>query len=153
MNKIFANADLAVADIADGSTVMVGGFGLCGIPETLIHGRRPQEPARLENHLQQRRRRRLWYGPDARGRHDRLACRQLRGRKQAAGRDGDLQDGSISNSLRRALLQNVFARVAQASLRSTPQPEWVRSLQKAKRYENLEGAGTCSSTRCTPTSP
>jgi len=36
MNKVFANADEAVADIQDGATIMVGGFGLCGIPENLI---------------------------------------------------------------------------------------------------------------------
>src|SRR5438045_3079806 len=36
MKKIFKNADEAVADIQDGATVMVGGFGLCGIPENLI---------------------------------------------------------------------------------------------------------------------
>ena len=36
MNKVVANADEAVRDIPDGSTIMVGGFGLCGIPENLI---------------------------------------------------------------------------------------------------------------------
>jgi 3-oxoacid CoA-transferase subunit A len=36
MNKVFDNFDAAVADILDGATIMVGGFGLCGIPETLI---------------------------------------------------------------------------------------------------------------------
>ena len=36
MNKVFASADEAIADINDGATVMVGGFGLCGIPENLI---------------------------------------------------------------------------------------------------------------------
>ena len=36
MNKIIATADQAVADIPDGATVMLGGFGLCGIPENLI---------------------------------------------------------------------------------------------------------------------
>ncbi len=36
MNKVFANADEAIADIGDGATIMVGGFGLCGIPENLI---------------------------------------------------------------------------------------------------------------------
>jgi 3-oxoacid CoA-transferase subunit A len=36
MNKVFASADDAVADIQDGATIMVGGFGLCGIPENLI---------------------------------------------------------------------------------------------------------------------
>jgi len=36
MKKVVANADEAVRDIPDGATVMVGGFGLCGIPENLI---------------------------------------------------------------------------------------------------------------------
>src|SRR5947207_4750679 len=37
MNKIFANADDAVADIKDGAVLMLGGFGLCGIPENCIN--------------------------------------------------------------------------------------------------------------------
>ena len=36
MNKVVSVVDDAVADISDGCTVMVGGFGLCGIPEDLI---------------------------------------------------------------------------------------------------------------------
>jgi 3-oxoacid CoA-transferase subunit A len=36
MNKIYQNADLATADIQDGQTIMLGGFGLCGIPENSI---------------------------------------------------------------------------------------------------------------------
>jgi 3-oxoacid CoA-transferase subunit A len=36
MNKVIANADEAVRDISDGATLMVGGFGLCGIPENVI---------------------------------------------------------------------------------------------------------------------
>jgi 3-oxoacid CoA-transferase subunit A len=36
VNKVAANADEAVADIREGSTVMVGGFGICGMPENLI---------------------------------------------------------------------------------------------------------------------
>jgi 3-oxoacid CoA-transferase subunit A len=36
MNKVVANADEAIRDVFDGATVMVGGFGLCGIPENLI---------------------------------------------------------------------------------------------------------------------
>ena len=36
MNKVVASADEAVRDISDGATLMVGGFGLCGIPENLI---------------------------------------------------------------------------------------------------------------------
>ncbi len=36
MNKIFNNADEAIADIQDGAVLMLGGFGLCGIPENCI---------------------------------------------------------------------------------------------------------------------
>lgn len=36
MNKLYPNAEAAVADVPDGATMMVGGFGLCGIPENLI---------------------------------------------------------------------------------------------------------------------
>lgn len=36
MNKARSTAAEAVADISDGATVMLGGFGLCGIPENLI---------------------------------------------------------------------------------------------------------------------
>ena len=40
MNKIFPNAEAAIYDVADGATIMVGGFGLCGIPENLIEALR-----------------------------------------------------------------------------------------------------------------
>jgi len=36
MNKVFANADAAIFDVVDNATIMLGGFGLCGIPENLI---------------------------------------------------------------------------------------------------------------------
>jgi 3-oxoacid CoA-transferase subunit A len=36
MRKLVANADEAARDIPDGATIMLGGFGLCGIPELLI---------------------------------------------------------------------------------------------------------------------
>lgn len=36
MDKVVATAAEAVADIANGSSLAVGGFGLCGIPEALI---------------------------------------------------------------------------------------------------------------------
>jgi len=36
VNKIFSDADAAIHDLKDGASVMVGGFGLCGIPENLI---------------------------------------------------------------------------------------------------------------------
>ncbi len=36
MDKRIADADAAVARIQDGATILLGGFGLCGIPENLI---------------------------------------------------------------------------------------------------------------------
>jgi 3-oxoacid CoA-transferase subunit A len=36
MQKVFANADEAIFDLQDGASILLGGFGLCGIPENLI---------------------------------------------------------------------------------------------------------------------
>src|SRR5215213_5112772 len=36
MNKVVTNADEAIRDIKDGAVLMLGGFGLCGIPENSI---------------------------------------------------------------------------------------------------------------------
>lgn len=37
LNKVVANAHEAIKDIKDGMTIMLGGFGLCGIPEKCIN--------------------------------------------------------------------------------------------------------------------
>ncbi len=36
LNKVVANAKEAIQDIEDGAVLMLGGFGLCGIPENCI---------------------------------------------------------------------------------------------------------------------
>src|SRR5260370_21202335 len=36
MDKVLADAEAAVALVPEGATIMMGGFGLCGIPENLI---------------------------------------------------------------------------------------------------------------------
>lgn len=36
INKVVKNADEAISDVRDGATLMLGGFGLCGIPENCI---------------------------------------------------------------------------------------------------------------------
>jgi 3-oxoacid CoA-transferase subunit A len=36
MNKVVLNAEEAIRDIEDGMTLMLGGFGLCGLPENCI---------------------------------------------------------------------------------------------------------------------
>src|SRR5438067_540662 len=47
MNKVLASAEEAVARIPDGATIMMGGFGLCGIPENLIAALRARGTRRL----------------------------------------------------------------------------------------------------------
>ena len=42
MDKVKTSFEEAVKDVFDGATVVVGGFGLCGIPENLIHALRNQ---------------------------------------------------------------------------------------------------------------
>lgn len=36
MNKVYINADEALRDVVNGMTILLGGFGLCGIPENCI---------------------------------------------------------------------------------------------------------------------
>src|SRR5262245_28335020 len=36
MNKVVGSADEAIRDVSDGASIMIGGFGLCGMPENLI---------------------------------------------------------------------------------------------------------------------
>lgn len=47
MNKVFENAGKAIFDIEDGCTLMLGGFGLCGIPEHCIAALRSKGVSRL----------------------------------------------------------------------------------------------------------
>jgi 3-oxoacid CoA-transferase subunit A len=52
VNKVLESADAAVAQVADGATIMMGGFGLCGIPENLIralHARGTRELTVISN--------------------------------------------------------------------------------------------------------
>jgi 3-oxoacid CoA-transferase subunit A len=47
IRKVVANADVALDGLTDGMTLMVGGFGLCGIPENLIAALRKRETRNL----------------------------------------------------------------------------------------------------------
>jgi 3-oxoacid CoA-transferase subunit A len=40
MDKRVANADVAIARVEDGATILVGGFGMCGVPEHLLRALR-----------------------------------------------------------------------------------------------------------------
>jgi 3-oxoacid CoA-transferase subunit A len=47
MNKVLPSAEAAVALIPDGASILMGGFGLCGIPENLIQALRARGTTRL----------------------------------------------------------------------------------------------------------
>jgi 3-oxoacid CoA-transferase subunit A len=47
MNKMLPSAEAAVALIPDGASILMGGFGLCGIPENLIRALRARGTTRL----------------------------------------------------------------------------------------------------------
>jgi 3-oxoacid CoA-transferase subunit A len=47
VNKVLPDADAAVALVPDGATIMMGGFGLCGIPENLIRALHARGTKRL----------------------------------------------------------------------------------------------------------
>src|SRR5438132_3023251 len=47
MNKVLPDADTAVALVPDGASIMMGGFGLCGIPENLIRALHARGTKRL----------------------------------------------------------------------------------------------------------
>ena len=47
MNRFLASAAAAVALVPDGATILMGGFGLCGIPEHLIEALNRRGTGRL----------------------------------------------------------------------------------------------------------
>lgn len=47
MNKVVASAEEAIRDVVDGSSIMFGGFGLCGNPENLIRALVKKGPKNL----------------------------------------------------------------------------------------------------------
>ncbi len=65
MSKVIADARSAVADLPEGATLLVGGFGLCGIPEELIEAVRDLGRDGTHRRQQQRRHDPLRAGPAA----------------------------------------------------------------------------------------
>ncbi|HEV2489158.1 MAG TPA: CoA transferase subunit A [Candidatus Acidoferrales bacterium] len=47
MDKRVANADAAIARVMDGATILVGGFGMCGVPEHLLRALRKKNAKNL----------------------------------------------------------------------------------------------------------
>ncbi len=85
MNKVVASVEEAIRDVGDGAIIMIGGFGLCGIPENLIRAlvkKGSKNLTTISNNV----------GVDGLGNGLLLAAGQIvhhiGGREQAVGRDG-----------------------------------------------------------------
>ena len=88
MNKVVKDAAEAVRDIPDGASIMVSGFGLCGIPENLIAALRDQGREGPHRHQQQRGHQRLRDHVPAAERPGAEDDLDLRGREQGLREDG-----------------------------------------------------------------
>ena len=140
MKKVYPDAKAALAGLLrDDMTIMAGGFGLCGIPESpdRRHPRcRRQGPDR---HLQQRRHRRLRPRPaarDAAGQEDDLV---LRRREQDLRQAVPRAASSRSSSTRRARSPSASAPAAPASRPSTPGPASAPWSPRARKSREFDG--------------
>ena len=133
MNKVLASASKAVESIPDGATIMMGGFGLCGIPENLIealHAQGTRDLTVISNNA----------GIDDFGIGILLQARQVRkmiatyvGENKEFERQYPRPASSRSNSCRRARSPSGFAPAAPASAVSSRRPATARSSPKARR--------------------
>ena len=129
----------AVHDVFDGATIMVGGFGLCGMPGESDSRTGPQRGTKnlTPSATTSASTASAWAccsPPDRSPSH-----RHLRRRKQAARRDGPEGHASISIWSRRARSPNAFAPAARAFPRSSLRPALAPWSPKAKRAREFDG--------------
>ena len=152
MNKLVESADEAVADIQDGATLMVGGFGLCGNPENLIaalHRKGVKDLTLISNNCGTTD---LGLGRPAQGAQIKKMVSSLRGREQgvrAAVPLGRARGGAQpAGHARRA---DPRRRRGHRRLLHR-RPASARRSPRARRRASSTGASTCSSSRSRRTS-
>jgi hypothetical protein len=156
-------ADLATADIVvvatpvdasaipDGATLMMGGFGLCGIPEEPHRGAARAGHARPDRHQQQRRH-------DDSGIGVLLRARQVRKMISTyVGENKEFERQFLSGKLEVELVpQGTFAeRIragAPASAAFYTPTGYGTIVAEGKETREIDGRTSCSSCRCRPTS-
>ena len=152
MNKVFDNFDTAVADIPDGAAIMVGGFGLCGIPETLIKAlvrKNARKLHTISNNV----------GVDGFGMGLMLEAGMIASHIGSyVGENKLLEEMVMAGRLDLKLIpQGTLSERIRAGgagfLRFILQPESAQSSPTAKKCANSMAAGICSNMHCTPTSP
>jgi 3-oxoacid CoA-transferase subunit A len=140
MNKVVKDAHEATAGLQDGMTLMLGGFGLCGIPENSIAAilaRGTQLLTCISNNA----------GVDDFGLGRLLQTRQVK--KMVAsyvGENAEFERQLLAGELEVELLP-------QGTQRSTPRPGWAPRWPLAKKSASSRAKCTCSSTGCGPTLP
>ena len=155
IQKEVASLAAAVADVPDGATVMIGGFGTAGLPNELVA--RPARAGREgpDHRQQQRRQRRHRPGRAARreaGAEDHLLV-PAPGRQPSLRRASTAPARSSSSWCRRATWPSGSAPRAPASAASSPPPATAPSSPRARRRARSTAACTCSRRRSTATTP
>ena len=132
MNKVFKNAEEALHDIDNGNVIMLGGFGLCGIPENCIAALVKKEVSQLtciSNNA----------GVDEFGIGLLLKKKQLK--KMIAsyvGENSEFERQLLSGELEVELIpQGTLATRCMACLRFLLLPELGLKLQKERKSGNL----------------
>ncbi len=133
MNKVYSDARTALAGLLhDGMAIMAGGFGLCGIPETLIHAIRDSGVKHLtviSNNA----------GIDGVGLGLLLETRQIR--KMISSYVGE--NKIFAQQYLAGQLELEFnAPAVPASRRFSPRPAWGRSLPKARKCASSTARNT-----------
>jgi len=142
MNKVFPSSDAAVADIPDGATIMLGGFGLAGMPENLIRAlvrRGVKGLHTISNNL----------GVDGVGSGVMLESGMIASHLGSyAGENKLLESMVLAGKLKLTLIpQGTLAERMRASPRFIRPPESERLLRTAKRCASSTAAATCWSAR------
>ena len=153
MNKVLRDAEEAVALIPDGATIMMGGFGLSRHPGKPHRRAAPPRHEGPHHHQQQRRHRRLRHRPAAQRTPGAEDDCDLRRREQGIRAPVPAEGNRGRAGAARHVLGADARRRARAFPRSTRRPATARSSPRARRRATFDGRPTCSSVRCTPTSP
>ena len=139
MNKVVASAEEAIQDVFDGATIMVGGFGLCGMPENLIRAlarKASKNLTTISNNV----------GVDGFGMGLLLANGQIRRHIGTYVGENKLLEEMVLKGkcsltwFRRERFPSAFAREARVFRLFLRQPALARSWRKAKRRANSTAA-------------
>ena len=153
IDKIVASPAAALADVPDGATVMIGGFGTAGLPNELIDalidaGREGPDDRQQQRRQRRHRPRRAAGG----GRVRKIVCSFPRQADSASLRRL-YRSGKIELELvpQGNLAERIRAAGAGIGAFFTP-TGYGTDLAKGKETRVIDGSTTCSSTRSTPTS-